>query len=550
MQREFRWRDDQITALFDSAMRGYPLGTLLLWQVSTDIAKKWKWYRCHSDLPLDRSATKPAAPVLKGARIQSILDGQQRITAFNIGVHGSVTVPGRNGAAPQKHVLWLDVSHQPADLEPDAPRYRFGFHPVDWSTRASEGVWVRVAAAATLTSRSEARQKLAPKPPTAHVDALDRLRIILAKEQVIRWEVFEDDDLDTVLNIFIRANTRATQLGYDDMLLAIASSSWTNDVEVVKTLRRDLDQEFRLGISHTRIMKAGLVLSGAPQVGFRASNLTRARLRAIDKDWEDIHSAIWVAARALHKFGLRRSTLTAENVLIPIATYVHHRGLDENWLRNGSNAKDHERIRQFVFRSLLQPDFWTGAVDQILTTCRQVITSRAQQAHFPLREIEAALSVPKIGKRLAFDDDGIEALLATRYRDRRALLLLTAMYPEAAAQGWLDKDHVFPKSKINANALSQAGIASWHLQGLADMAEQLPNLCLLADADNRYWKRARLPAQWLDEVKKRAGGGQRTSRVQQLDLQHAPAAIAGFESFWTSRRSKSRARVRAVLGTT
>jgi type II secretory pathway component PulF len=33
IQREFTWSTDQVTALFDSLMRGYPIGSFLFWQV-------------------------------------------------------------------------------------------------------------------------------------------------------------------------------------------------------------------------------------------------------------------------------------------------------------------------------------------------------------------------------------------------------------------------------------------------------------------------------------------------------------------------------------
>lgn len=549
MQREFVWRDDQIVALFDSAMRGYPVGTLLLWRLSADVAKKWRWFRCHTDLRRDQHANHQTTPVI-GKTVDAVLDGQQRLTAFNIGVHGSVTF-AKAGGQPEKRFLWLNATYQAKDLQPGVAKYQFSFHPDDWAARSTDGRWVKVSKASTLASRQEARAALGSGATVTEVDALDRLRKVLRLEPILLWQVIEDDDIDAILNIFIRANSKATQLGYDDMLLAIANSTWTkHDANEVKALRANLDNRFRLGISQTRIMKSALALSGAPQVGFRASNLTRPRLRAIDNDWDQIRDATWIAAHALHRFGLRRGTLTAENVLIPVAIYVHHRRLDAGWITGGASAKDRERVRRFVFRSLLQPEFWTGAVDQLLLLCRQVITSRPRQAQFPLKELSDAIEASKLGKRLSFRDEDIDGLVRMRYRDRNALLLLTAMYPDAAALEWLDKDHVFPKSKINPNALKSVGIPAARLSELVDMAEQLPNLCLLSDEDNRWWKQARMPAQWLDEVRRQAGTGQRSLRVRSLDLQHAPSSVATIEAFWDTRRARTRTRIKAVLGST
>ena len=39
IQREFVWSPDQICALFDSLMQGYPFGEFLFWQIDADTLK-------------------------------------------------------------------------------------------------------------------------------------------------------------------------------------------------------------------------------------------------------------------------------------------------------------------------------------------------------------------------------------------------------------------------------------------------------------------------------------------------------------------------------
>jgi len=36
IQRKFVWSEEQITKLFDSLMRGYPIGTFLFWQIDKE----------------------------------------------------------------------------------------------------------------------------------------------------------------------------------------------------------------------------------------------------------------------------------------------------------------------------------------------------------------------------------------------------------------------------------------------------------------------------------------------------------------------------------
>lgn len=44
IQREFVWRADQIARLFDSLMRGYPIGSFLFWEVRRENTRQFKFY--------------------------------------------------------------------------------------------------------------------------------------------------------------------------------------------------------------------------------------------------------------------------------------------------------------------------------------------------------------------------------------------------------------------------------------------------------------------------------------------------------------------------
>ncbi len=44
IRREVVWRVDQITRLFDSLMRDYPIGTFLFWHVSKENVHKYQFY--------------------------------------------------------------------------------------------------------------------------------------------------------------------------------------------------------------------------------------------------------------------------------------------------------------------------------------------------------------------------------------------------------------------------------------------------------------------------------------------------------------------------
>ena len=45
IQREFVWDGEQIEKLFDSLMRGYPIGSFLFWKIKPDHLSDFQFYR-------------------------------------------------------------------------------------------------------------------------------------------------------------------------------------------------------------------------------------------------------------------------------------------------------------------------------------------------------------------------------------------------------------------------------------------------------------------------------------------------------------------------
>lgn len=45
IQRKFVWKSNQIEKLFDSIMRGYPIGTFLFWDLEENNVNKYTFYK-------------------------------------------------------------------------------------------------------------------------------------------------------------------------------------------------------------------------------------------------------------------------------------------------------------------------------------------------------------------------------------------------------------------------------------------------------------------------------------------------------------------------
>ena len=89
IQREFVWKPEKICALFDSLMRGYPIGSFLFWNVEQKSADKYTFYNFLRKYHEKTNRHCPQADLVGGKEVTAILDGQQRLTSLNVGLRGT-----------------------------------------------------------------------------------------------------------------------------------------------------------------------------------------------------------------------------------------------------------------------------------------------------------------------------------------------------------------------------------------------------------------------------------------------------------------------------
>jgi hypothetical protein len=131
IQREFVWGSDRICRLFDSLMQGFPIGTLLFWQVNPENSDKYRFYGFVRDFHERDNPHCPDLPLESNKELIAALDGQQRLTALNIGLQGSMAEKeawkrwSNNRAFPQKF-LHLNLTAA-ENGENEGERYQFRF---------------------------------------------------------------------------------------------------------------------------------------------------------------------------------------------------------------------------------------------------------------------------------------------------------------------------------------------------------------------------------------------------------------------------------------
>lgn len=126
IQRPYVWKSDQVLALFDSLLKGYPISSFMLWAVEDDTRREVRAYRFFENYRAGDVLNESVQT--EGRDLMLVLDGQQRMTSLLIGLRGTFSEKARykrklNPDAWIRQTLYLDLLHDPkADDEDDAER--------------------------------------------------------------------------------------------------------------------------------------------------------------------------------------------------------------------------------------------------------------------------------------------------------------------------------------------------------------------------------------------------------------------------------------------
>jgi hypothetical protein len=133
----------------------------------------------------------------------------------------------------------------------------------------------RDAAAGAAINEYLRKRSLADHPHA--FDTLFKLWSAVFQQRHLSYFTETAQSLDRVLDIFIRVNNQGQPLSKSDLLMSIATAQWKERdarEELPGTLREVNAVHPGFGFDRDHILKAGLVVAGISDVGFRAETLT------------------------------------------------------------------------------------------------------------------------------------------------------------------------------------------------------------------------------------------------------------------------------------
>lgn len=479
IQRPFVWKEEQIERLYDSILREYPIGTLLIWKTKSGIKRRKFIDNYNPNLRL----TDFYVPEDDNAKMM-VLDGQQRLQSLFIGLKGSY----------DKKELYINILS--GDLKaPEDMKYEFQFK------ESAAFPWVKFKDIVLTDKRPrEIQQEIVDSADDLPDEQIDRvednvglIREVFCTQENILYQLVDSIDRpksyreDDIVEIFIRANSGGTQLGKSDLLFSLLTASWEDADEKMTELLEDIN---RTGYKFSRdfVLKTCLVLlNKGARYDVEKFRYGGIRDQIMD-DWEKIADAV----KAVKDYIYGNTFLKTDKVipsylsLVPLIYFRYY--FPKEWRNHESD------YQKYLIRTSLTGVFG-GNPDQLLD---KIVSAVREQRTFNLSEIFGV--VREDGRSLELSK---ETILGLNYWKKEIHLLFNLWYgfnyQPSLSENSPQIDHIFPQSVLSKIKLANPETGKMNVMKYRwQERDQIGNLMLLTAAENgASGKTDILPEQWF-----------------------------------------------------
>ncbi len=478
----------KIEQLFDSILRGYPIGSFLFWKLQKeDIAKSDEQDENKLNFQLYKFITnyderKPHNEKIYIEQISRddlsiVLDGQQRLTSLYIGLKGTRTLKKNrarydNPNAYEEKRLYLNLKHQP-NMDNPEDNYQFEFH-AKAPANNEDHFWFKVGDILELES-GVLNYVQEHRLDKNELCLLEKLKDAFHTKQLISFFEEKEKNLNKVLNIFIRVNSGGVKLSYSDLLMSILTASFSSDIrEKMNELVDALKLKGFPNVGQDQVLKTCLLLIGKDTT-FELKNFNKNNVKEIEENWEKITESIYNAAKLLETFGYA-GHLGSAYILSTLAYFY--------FLNPKMDKNDEEQALKFV-RNAQITSYFTPSTDTKLSIIAHSIKEARTFEAFNHNLAKHETNPLKI------TNDAIEEMMRSSSHDR-VFPILQILYPNLNYKTTTFQiDHIYPKSKFKKENEKLD-------KDFYECGNYLYNLQLLEGAENSA-KKNKDPEVWLKE---------------------------------------------------
>lgn len=500
IQRKFVWSTEQVELLFDSIMRGYPINSLMLWEISSNTIKEN--YRFYSFLRKYKQRFGEMNETLntrgRAELFYAVIDGQQRLNSLYIGLKGTYAVKlpkkwwvnNEDNLPPMRLYLNIKSAYE-SDSEIDK-EYEFKFlrkEKVDSDNKQDIKYWFEVGKILSMKDsldQFDFLRGVGLEKNEYSRRTMDTLSSVVNKDKILNYFVEDEQNPDKVLDIFIRTNDGGTKLTFSDLMMSVLTANWSNAREKFDDLIKEVNQFGDFSINSDLILKTTLVLY-SDDIRNRVKNFNNDIIKSIVDNWSRIRRAILNSFEMFYRLGFNDKTFPAKNAAIPIIAWVYNNNKEEVIIKNRfyeskEDSSDHRKIKKWLILAFLKGIFG-GQSDTILRDIKKVLLSSESES-FPLEQIiNSAKGNPT--KNYSFDDEIVDGLFESNASSKDAFFILSLFYPDLDYYNQnFHIDHLHPKKMFMDEEYLATVFTDKKIVEIGDNWNKVGNLELLNSEKN------------------------------------------------------------------
>ncbi|MDP2913178.1 MAG: DUF262 domain-containing protein [Candidatus Omnitrophota bacterium] len=500
IQRGYEWDTDRIIKLFDSVMRGYPIGALMIWNPPKDVLEEIRARKFVDNYdPAADYLTDTVHPGSTGAYFL-VLDGQQRLQSLFLGFFGSYN--GERLYFKSDYVLTESAENE---------NYAFEFLTADEAKERPEMVHISDIININNKTKFDFVKKLLEKL-TANIEDKDtkiaihedkqavihqNIDLFIEKFNIIQSLLFEivekDLDYESVLEVFERVNSGGMVLSRSDLLFCTLKLKMQEMEEKFTDTINSINHGYRYNFDTDFIIKASLVIFDQKAEYSVKKLKDEAFVAALRTRYDQMSTCLrqllaWVEDVAKIKCS---RFLRSKAALIPILDYMMQSGKHDKPEGPNSNF-----MKEYLYMSFFRRLFSRGQ-DAVLDQMHNIISEEVKKdkAHFPIEKIREFMvkrqKLPYIIEEHYYNTD---AELILNIVDG-GVFQIDPADPKAHSKDLkLEVDHIFPRTPLTRDF------------GIADKdVDHLGNYRLVVLPINRR-KNAKVPTESMSFYGDKIGG--------------------------------------------
>jgi len=443
-QRDFVWSIDKTAKLLDSILKGYPIGTFILWQTDERI----------NDIKNIGNLEIPPTP--DGTKVQYVLDGQQRITSLYAAYLGAeIQKIGEKKITNYSDIvvnLDADINengNQVISAEPTGEKY--------------------ISLNDVLNFSYSKAKALSDRFCEEELEKIDSYSTVF-KTYEFSTVVLRKEDIDSAIEVFTRINTGGQTLTlfeimsaktYDEEQHFDMQAKWSDFIKELKEIKYE-------SISSTVVLSVlALVLS-------RTKECKRKVILSLDKQaiidaWDKVISSLKDSIdyfRTTYRIPVSH-LLPYDSLLVPLAYFFYHK-------QDKPEAEQRKHLEEFFWRMSLSFRYSSSAESRLAQDIKRIDKILADKRP-EYSEIKVFLDSPQalIDTNFSAGNSYCKAILCLLayqepkdFRDNGKVILDNSWLKVANSKNY---HHFFPKAYLkgktvlDSNSLMNITLVSDHL---------------------------------------------------------------------------------------